>query len=123
MGRVRITNDRIRVGKWFSVDFQRTLRIPNDGQEHPLPPGFGALPLRRVRDHLRQVPAAWRETDGVMLPLHRHEALWLSFYRCVSWHPVAVKVAVGGVNVITGASHSAALSADPQDYMVAPDQP
>jgi hypothetical protein len=123
MRRVRITNDRIRVGKWFSVDFQRTLRIPNDGREHPLPPGFGAFPLRHVRDYRDRVPGAWRETDGVMLPMHRHEALWLSFYRSVSWHPVAVKVAVGGVNAISGAPHSPLLGAEPQDYMVVPDQP
>ena len=31
------------------IDFQRTLRLPDDGQTYPLPPGLGAFPLRPIQ--------------------------------------------------------------------------
>ena len=37
-----------------AIDFQRTLRIPDDGDDYPLPPGLGSFPLR----HLTQRVAA-----------------------------------------------------------------
>lgn len=33
------------------VDFQRTLRIPDDNREYPLPPGLGHFPMEHVEDH------------------------------------------------------------------------
>ena len=48
--------------------------------------------------------------------------MWLCF-DAPDWHPVAVRVEVGGVCALTGAHEANALSADPQNYMVAPDQP
>ena len=32
------------------VEFERTLRIPDDGRDYPLPPGLGNFPLRHVDD-------------------------------------------------------------------------
>ena len=32
------------------IDFQRTLRIPDDESDYPLPPGLGRFPLRHVDD-------------------------------------------------------------------------
>ncbi len=32
------------------IGFQRTLRIPDNGKTHPLPPGLGKFPLRHVDD-------------------------------------------------------------------------
>ena len=32
------------------ISFQRTLRIPDDGRDYPLPPGLGCFPLRHVDD-------------------------------------------------------------------------
>ena len=32
----------------FSIDFQRTLRIPDSEEIYPLPLGFGSFPLRHV---------------------------------------------------------------------------
>jgi len=43
----------------FSIDFQRTLRIPDDGENYPLPPGLGRFPLRHVDDFAENVPAGW----------------------------------------------------------------
>ncbi len=35
----------------LTIEFQRTLRIPDDDKSYPLPPGLGAFPLRHVDDH------------------------------------------------------------------------
>jgi hypothetical protein len=32
------------------IDFQRTLRIPDDDREYHLPPGLGRFPLRHIED-------------------------------------------------------------------------
>ena len=63
----------------LTVEFQRTLRIPDDGADYPLPPGLGAFPLRHVDDHAENVPAVWLQRGGVMLPMYQSEAIWLRF--------------------------------------------
>ena len=93
--RIRLVGDTIDVGR-VSITFQRTLRIPDDGRSYPLPPGLGAFPIRRVKDFLRKVPAAWKERGGYFIPMYQREALWISF-RGALWRPNAVKVGVGGM--------------------------
>ncbi|MEX1257407.1 MAG: hypothetical protein WEG36_07305 [Gemmatimonadota bacterium] len=102
------------------VEFQRTLRIPDDGDEYPLPPGLGRFPLRHVDDHAKRVPARWLKRGGVMLPMYQSEAMWLNFR---ADYPFAVKVATGKINAVTGESWSDGLHRDPQDYLVIPTQP
>jgi len=104
------------------VDFQRTLRIPDDNRAHHLPAGLGRFPLRHVDDHAARLPAAWQQHGGVLLPMYQAEALWLNF-ESDHGYPFAVKIAAGKVNAITGASWSNGLAAAPQDYLVLPDQP
>jgi len=116
-----ITQDRLHLGERFSVSFQRTLRIPDDGRTYPLPPGLGAFPIYRVADFVDRVPPTWREHGGVFIPMYQREALWLAFH-AAAWKPNAVKVAVGRVNAISGAPEEARLHADPQDYVVCPEQ-
>ncbi|MEI8081320.1 MAG: hypothetical protein WCI74_05685, partial [Actinomycetes bacterium] len=62
----------------FSINFQRTLRIPDDGHEYPLPAGLGSFGLEHVDDFAGTVPASWREHGGVMMAMHQGEALWLN---------------------------------------------
>lgn len=111
------------------ISFQRTLRIPDNGEAYPLPPGLGRFPLRHVDDHADRVPPDWVERGGVMLPMYQSEALWILFRaewdveRCASY-PVAVKVATGKVNAVSGKAWSEGLRRRPrQDYLVVPDQP
>lgn len=112
----------IQIGERFSVALQRTVRVPDDGGSYPLPPGLGALPVYRVEDFADRVPPALRERGGYFVPLWEREALWLNF-TAAWWKPNAVKVGVGGVNAITGEPWASGLRADPQDYLVCPDQP
>ena len=51
----------------MSLSFQRTLRIPDDDRDHPLPPGLGDFPLRHVDDFADDVPDDWVAHGGVML--------------------------------------------------------
>ncbi len=112
---VTIHADRVGIGR-FSVTFERTLRIPDDGRHYPLPPGLGHFPVRRVADYADRVPAAWREHGGVFIPMYQREAMWLNFHG----GPNAVKVAVGKVNAITGEPYDQCLA---DDYVVVPTQP
>lgn len=86
----------------LQVGFQRTLRVPDDGRDHHLPPGLGRFPLRAVDDLPEaRVPALWRRCGGVALPMWQAEACWLSF-SSPGDYPMAVKVAAGKVNAVTG---------------------
>ena len=104
------------------IEFQRTLRIPDDDRTYPLPPGLGRFPLRHVDDFAQRVPAKWQSRGGVMLPMYQSEALWLNF-SCDFGYPFAVKVGTGKINAVTGDEWSDGLHASPQDYLVVPDQP
>jgi hypothetical protein len=109
----------------FSLDFQRTLRIPDTEQTYWLPPGLGRFPLRHAEDY-PSLSLAARSRGGVILPMWQAEAMWLSFGG--GWFhgggfPVAIKVAAGKINAVTGEPWRAGLNRDPQDYMVAPEQP
>jgi hypothetical protein len=111
----------------FSIDIQRTLRIPDTDESYPLPPGLGSFPLLHVDDYADRLPTATVERGGVFLPIWQSEALWLNFsnegYRGELEFPVAIKVAAGKINAVTGESWRSGLSRNPQDYMVSPDQP
>ncbi len=109
-----------------SIEFQRTLRIPDDDKVYPLPPGLGRFPMRHLDDYARRLPDAWRRRGGVILPMHQAEALWISFDAGFGNHPeypFAVKVATGKTCALTGDAWVNHLNQDPQDYMVVPEQP
>ena len=103
-----------------TIELQRTLRIPDDGKDYPLPPGLGAFPLRHLDDYAAGLPESWRRRGGVIAPMHQAEAMWIRF---ASAYPFAVKVATGKVCAITGDAWVDCLNRDPQDYAVLPEQP
>ncbi len=102
------------------IGFQRTLRIPDDNREHYLPPGLGEFPLSRVDDYPDNLPDRWAEHGGVFIPMYQAEALWINFS---GDYPMAVKIAAGKVNAVTGEAWEEGLSEVPQDYLVVPGQP
>jgi hypothetical protein len=107
----------------FEIVFQRTLRIPDDGKDYPLPPALGPFPLRKVSDYADKVPPAWLESEGVFMPIYQREAMWLSF-NGAHWNPHALKVAAGCINAVSGEEWEAELKeAAGQDYLVYPAQP
>lgn len=104
----------------LTIDFQRTLRLPDDGNTYPLPAGIGQFPLRSVDDFDDAIPDVWRNRGGVMLPLHQSEALWIRFS---SKYPFAVKVGAGKINAVSGEPWGSDLPIKPQGYIVSPEQP
>ena len=115
---VKIVRDQLELGP-VTVNFQRTLRIPETGL-HPLPPGLGRFPLRRVEDYPDTAPAEWLARGGVMLPIYQREAMWLSFGAA---EPAALQVGVGKVCAVSGLPWTEHLVKDPQNYVVLPTQP
>jgi hypothetical protein len=111
-----------------TLEFQRTLRIPDDNTTHRLPPGLGIFPLRHVGDSSEKVPAEWLTHGGVMLPMYQAEAMWIRFSaghdqaRGVAY-PFAIRIAAGKINAVTGQQWTNGLHDDPQDYVVSPRQP
>lgn len=102
------------------IEFQRTLRIPDDNRRYPLPPGLGNFPLLHVEDYADKLPSMWGKRRGVFLPIYQAEALWINF-DCD--YPCAVKIAAGKINAVTGKEWSDDLTRQPQDYVVIPRQP
>ena len=103
-----------------TVEFQRTLRIPDDDRICFLPPGLGKFPLRHLDDYAARLPEAWRRRGGVLMPMHQAEAMWISFS---SGYPFAVKIATGKICAVTGEAWVNRLNRDPQDYVIVPEQP
>lgn len=119
---VTVRNNCIHIGERFSVSFQRTLRIPDDSNVYPLPPGLGAFPIQSVADYWEWVPSAWRSQNSYFISMYQREALWLGFDGAM-WKPNAVKIATGKVNAISGQAWDEALHTQPQNYIVCPNQP
>jgi hypothetical protein len=102
------------------IEFQRTLRIPDDDRDYPLPPGLGPFPLRHLDDFADRLPPAWTKRGGVIMPIHQSEALWLNFSGV---YPCALRIATGRIDAVTGEAWKRGLSASPQNYIVVPTQP
>lgn len=115
---VRVVGEELHIGP-VRIGFQRTLRIPEEGL-HPLPPGLGRFPIRRVQDYPDTAPAEWLARGGVMLPMYQREAMWISLD---SSEPAALQVGIGKVCAISGEEWDESLSQDPQNYAALPDQP
>ena len=102
------------------ITFQRTLRLPDDNRSYPLPPGLGEFPLFHLEDYAAKVPKHWSVRGGVFFPMYQSEAMWLYFS---GRYPVAIKIAAGKVNAVSGEPWRDELSDSPQDYAVVPGQP
>lgn len=111
----------------MTIEFQRTLRIPDGEREFPLLPGLGRFPLFPVQELVDQGGAPWLAQVEAMLPMYQSEAMWLSFQPAYSvahetFYPFAVKVSAGSRDAISGRTWSKALHRNPQDYLVLREQ-
>ena len=112
----------------LSIDFKRTLRIPDDGTDYPLPAGLGNFPIEHVDDYQDNVPLKWTQQGGVMLPMHQCEAMWINFKSShlrnrEAPYFFAVRFACGKVDAITGDTWKPGLKKKKQNYVVVPGQP
>lgn len=109
------------------IDFQRTLRLPDNGDIHHLPPGLGNFPLRHIEDFDLGSNNHLKKRGGVIMPMFQADALWINFGSInvtgEEDYPIAVKIGTGKVCAVSGENWTANLNRDPQDYVVVPDQP
>lgn len=77
-GTARIDGTTLHLQEGVQVRFKRTLHLPETGT-HPLPPGLGDFPVRRVEDYPSTAPERMRARGGVLLPVYLREAMWLHF--------------------------------------------
>lgn len=111
----------------MSLDFHRTLRIPDDDKAYALPPSLGLFPVRHVEDFESRLPDEWKKRGGVMLPMYQSEALWIAFGTTGrdpergQHYPFAIKIAAGKRSALTGKDWSKKLRE--KDYCVIPGQP
>ena len=105
------------------IAFQRTLRIPDDGRDYPLPPGMGNFPLHHVEDHPEKLPGKWARHGGAFMPMYQSEALWLSFGSGRHSYPIALQIAAGKINAVNGEPWKEDMQFDPQGYVVSNQQP
>jgi hypothetical protein len=104
----------------FALEFQRTLRLPDDNRDHPLPPGLGRFPVDHVDDYAEKLPESWKKRGGVFFPMYQSEAMWINF---TGQYPFAVKIAAGKINAVTGEPWKETLGSSPQDYVIVSSQP
>ena len=118
--RLHLSFPQVHEEAFCAIDLLRTLRLPEDEQQHPLPPDLGRFPLKRVDDLKSSVPPTWLERGGVLVPLYQAEALWIRFE---GNYPFAVKLGTQGINALNGELWSDGLDAKNQDYVVTTSQP
>ena len=102
-----------------SIEFMRTLRLPDNGDEHYLPAGLRSLDLRHIEDSPK-TPQHIRSRGGIMMPMYQSEAMWINFE---GDYPIALKIGSGKINAINGKPWSVDLIRTDQDYIVIPNQP
>lgn len=118
----------------LTISFRRTVRVPDDGKEHNLPPGLGAFPLFNVEAFKSSLPQDMVEKGGLFLPMYQREAMWIHFETSdsIARNPYAIRVFIGGVNGITGEPMVPDMSTllkskngvpPKQDYIIVPPQP
>jgi hypothetical protein len=117
-----------------TIDFQRTLRVPDDDSNYRLPPGMGQFDLRHIEDYADKLPSESVKRGGVLMPMYQSEALWIDFS---GRYPIAVKIGTGKINAISGESWSSGIkhprqvseansgkaNQAKQNYIVIPEQP
>ncbi|AYV83074.1 MAG: hypothetical protein Hyperionvirus4_39 [Hyperionvirus sp.] len=101
------------------IEFNRTIRVPDNGKTYPLPPKLGSFNLH----------CDPKNENQITLAMYQREALWLNFakYDYEGGSPnIALKVGVGNVNAINGEAwdkNLGILSHKSQNYVVLPTQP
>ena len=84
-----------------SISFKRTLRLPDDGETHHLPPGLGDFPLRHIEDFDLKNHNHLKKRGGILMPMFQADALWINFDSLQMTsdedYPVAIKIVTGKI--------------------------
>jgi ubiquitin len=100
---IHISEHAISVGDYdgCQIVFQKTLRVPDDGNVYPLPPDLGRFLICKSQDKC-EVKDEIVHPDAY-LPMHRSEAMWIDFTHFgTSASAPAVQLFVDQLNAIDG---------------------
>jgi hypothetical protein len=111
----------------LEVSFNRTLRIQDIQDGNPNPPDLGPFPLEHVDDYARSFSKEMVDRGGVMMPMYKSEAMFISFRskylkKHEASYPFALQIAAGKINAVNGKPWSDKLSRQSQSYLVVPVQ-
>lgn len=99
-----------------TIEFQRTIRVPNDGNVNALPSGLGPMNI---------IP--YPDSDGsnkFYIPMYQREAMWMNFRGTNGSNPLAVRIGCGNIDALTGEPWVPnVMKKDPQNYVILPSQP
>ncbi len=127
---IELSNDRLTLrfsethpDARLSLEFQRTLRIPEAGAPMPNLPSLGRYPVYAMADFRHRVPEHWLARGGAMLPMYQSEAMWLSLQPAYSlahhaFYPIAVKIRIGPFDAVRGGRWAEGLNRRRQDHLV-----
>ncbi len=107
---IQVDYDKIKLFNNLEIQFHKTIKVPSDGKEHLLPPSTGVY---KIDSHDKEL----------YLRMKPEEAMWVSFSNKKHVERVAVKVATGTLDAISGTLFTNDLSSEPQNYLSVPTQP
>lgn len=103
------------------LEFMRTCRVPAaEGLINSLPAGLGRFAIYSVANYADRVPEDWKP-EGHFICMYPYEAMWINF-NVAPGEVVALLIAAGMINAVTGERLEPVLRTDPQNYIVAPPQ-
>jgi hypothetical protein len=118
---VGVVDDHVlQVGDRAAITFQLAPRIRPARRPQRAPASLGALPVALVRD-CPAAPLPLRRAGGALVPLRGRDAIWIGL-SLPGGTASAIKVRVGSIDAVTGLPWRPGLHADPQDYVVCPQQ-
>ncbi|TQN74033.1 hypothetical protein CSHISOI_01396 [Colletotrichum shisoi] len=118
-----------------SITFQRTLRLPEDGESYGTSALLGPFPLFNAEEHASRLPSAMKSKGGFFFPMFQREALAIVFSPGNDSERVvgrlqsdkdhfATKLYAGSINCLSGKTASETNDDDDErtDYIVSPRQ-
>ncbi|KAF3288729.1 hypothetical protein TWF970_005785 [Orbilia oligospora] len=112
------------------IQFQRTLRLPDDGAIYKGVTDFGSLSLFNTSDFKGRIPESIAAKGGYLVPLFQREAIALAFNSTGTPRPglglapdeyLAMKVLVGSINLVSGLPEAKHAITN-KDYIITPKQ-
>ncbi|KAF3197715.1 hypothetical protein TWF192_001890 [Orbilia oligospora] len=112
------------------IQFQRTLRLPDNGAIYKGVPDFGSLSLFNTSDFKGQIPESIAAKGGYLVPLFQREAIALAFNSTGTPRPgpglapdeyLAMKVLAGSINLVSGLPEAKHAITN-KDYIITPKQ-
>ena len=110
-----LENDRLKIrfpdlheNAGVKIDLQRTLRLPDNGDIHDLPPRLGNFSLHHIEDFDLDSNNHLIKRGRVIMPMFQTDALWVKLESIIVTgeedYPIAVSIGTGEICALSGAN-------------------